>query len=98
VEGAQAGATFRLALVSPSPSSGPMRIVFELAHQASIELDVFDVQGRLVDSPARGVWPEGQHAVVWPPASENSRGAGGVYLVRYRYPGGEDRRRVVRTP
>jgi hypothetical protein len=94
----RAGATFRLALIGPSPSSGPVQIEFELAHQAAIALDVFDVQGRLVASPAGGVWPAGRHAVEWSGLSRSARFAGGVYLVRYRYPGGEDRRRLIRTP
>ena len=92
----QAGATFRLALVGPSPSDGPVRIEFDLAHQAGIALEVFDVQGRLVASPAQGVWPAGRHAATWP--SDGARMVCGVYLVRYRYPGGEIRRRLIRTP
>ncbi len=92
------GPSFRLALVGPSPSRGPVRIEFELRERAAIELDVFDVQGRLVASPARGVWPGGRHAVSWTGQAGGARLAGSVYLVRYRFPGGEDRRRVVRTP
>jgi hypothetical protein len=89
---AQPAPRFRLAAVGPSPAPGPVRIEFELSRAAPIELDVFDVQGRLVASPAHGAWPAGRHVVAW------SGPVGGLYLVRYRYPGGEDRRRVVRTP
>jgi parallel beta-helix repeat protein len=89
-------ARFRLTSVGPSPSRGPVRIEFELPEQAAIELDVFDVMGRRVASAARGVWPAGRHAVECF-SSEGARVPGGVYLVRYRYPGGVDRRRVVHT-
>jgi hypothetical protein len=91
---AASGNALRLSVLGPSPSPGPVRIEFELRDQAAIELDVFDVQGRLVASPARGVWPAGRHAVEW-----NGRGAAaGVYLVRCRYASGEIVRRFVRTP
>ena len=89
---------FRLALVGPSPSPGPVQLEFELARPATIALEVFDVQGRLVASPARGVWPAGRHGVAWSGATGNSHAAAGLYLVRYRYPGGQDLRRVIRTP
>ena len=90
------GPKFRLDLTGPSPGRVPVQIEFELAHQAAIALDVFDVQGRLVASPAQGVWPGGRHAAVWP--TDGARMAGGIYLVRYRYPGGEIRRRLIRIP
>ena len=88
----------RLALMGANPSRGPVQIEFELRERAAIQLDVFDVQGRLVASLARGVWPAGRHTVEWSGLAGNARLPGGLYLVRYRYPGGEDKRRVVRTP
>jgi hypothetical protein len=75
----------------------PVLIEFELGAQAATELEVFDVQGRLVASPARGVWPAGRHAVEWSGRSDGGRPRSGIYLIRYRYPGGEARRRVIRT-
>jgi len=92
-----AGTAFRLDRVGPIPASGPVRIEFELAREAAIELEIFDIQGRLVASPARGAWPAGRHVVEWSGMVAGARAAGGIYLVRYRYPGGEDRRRLVRT-
>jgi hypothetical protein len=97
VEAARVSA-FRLVLVGPSPAHGPVRIEFELRERAAIELNVFDILGRRVATPAHGVWPAGRHAVEWSGLTGGSRLPGGVYLVRYRYPGGEDRRRIVRTP
>lgn len=95
---AQEKLAFRLARVGPSPSRGPVRIEFEASRQAMISLDVFDIQGRLVASPARGLWQAGRHAVEWSGMTQNAPAAGGLYLVRYRYPGGEDARRIVRAP
>jgi len=96
---AQARLEFRLARVGPSPGSGPVKIAFALKHSAAIEIDVFDVQGRRVASPGRGVWPAGTHAVEWNGVTRNGDTApAGFYLVRYLYPGGQDRRRLVRVP
>lgn len=83
---------FRLAAVRPSPSTGPVTIEYELGRDAGVDIDVFDVQGRRVASLARGPQSAGPHTVVWPASVR-----GGLFLVRYRYPGGEDRRRLVLT-
>ena len=88
---------FRLASVRPSPSRGPFTIEFELARESAISVDVFDVQGRLVASPARGVRPAGRHTVEWSCLAGGARAAG-LYLVRYRFPGGQAHRRIVLTP
>jgi hypothetical protein len=85
----------RLAAVHPSPARGPVSIEFELARQSEISLDVFDVQGRLVASLARGAWPAGRHAVEWCGSAGGTRAAAGVYLVRYRHPGGQEQRSLV---
>lgn len=82
---------FGINRVMPNPGSVPIRIEFSLKSAARISLDVFDIQGRLVATPAAGAWPAGRHVVEW------SGTAPGMYLVRYRFPGGEDRRRLVRA-
>jgi len=83
---------FRLTDAGPNPGSGPLRIGFALAHAAEIEIGVFDLLGRQVASLARGNWPAGAHEVQW-----NGRGPAGLYMLRYRYPGGADRRTIVRV-
>jgi hypothetical protein len=95
---AAASTAFRLAGVGPNPSQGSVRIEFELRERAAIQLDVFDVQGRVVASPGTGVWPAGKHAVEWPNALASAQLRGGVYILRYRFPGGEELRRLIRTP
>jgi hypothetical protein len=85
-----ATAGFALEALHPNPFPDRVGIDFTLARTAEIRIDVFDIQGRLLTTPAKGAWPAGSHAVEW------SAGSAGIYLVRYRYPGGEDRRRIVR--
>jgi len=92
--GAVAGLPFALGKVGPSPGAGPVTIAFSLAHRALIDIGVFDLLGRSVASAARGEWPAGAHHVQWSGAGARA----GIYLVRYRYPGGEARSRVVRLP
>ncbi len=89
---------FHLARIGPNPASGPVTIEFDMPRAASVEIDVFDVQGRLVASPARGNWPAGKHVVSWSATAGGVRPRPGLYLVRYRFPGGQEQRRLVRTP
>ena len=82
--------TFALSPLKPNPSMGQAKIEFILARPAEIRIDVYDLQGRIVATPAQGAWPAGRHAVQW------LGDAAGVYLVRYRYPGGHQDRRLIR--
>ena len=89
---------FRLLEIGPNPGHGPLRIAFALRETAAIEIGIFDVQGRLVASPGRGSWPAGSHEVVWDGRARNGGPApAGMYVVHYAYPGGQDRRPVVRV-
>lgn len=74
-----------------------MRIAFALKHAGAIEVDIFDLHGRKVTSPGRGVWPAGTNEVMWDGRTRNGQSApAGMYIVRYLYPGGQDRRGIVR--
>ena len=95
---AQAPLEFRLVEVGPNPGSGPVRIAFALKHAAAIEIDVFDLLGRKVASPGSGVWPAGAHELAWDGLTRGGQPApAGMYVIRYVYPGGRDRRRIVRA-
>jgi len=88
----------RLVEVGPNPGVGPVRIAFTLKQMSSIEIDVFDVQGRKVASPGRGAWPAGTHELVWDGRTRSGEPApAGMYVVRYAFPGGQDRRAIVRV-
>jgi parallel beta-helix repeat protein len=90
---------FALTQVSPNPARGPVQIGFSLGRAAAIEIELFDVQGRSVASLGQGLWPAGNHVVEWHGLMRGGALApSGLYLVRYRYPGGQDMRRLVRSP
>jgi hypothetical protein len=93
--GARSITGFRLEQVAPNPARGPVRIQFSLARVAPVELDVFDILGRHVASLARGTWPAGQHVVEWSRQASGDAAPSGLYLVRYRFPGGQQHRRVA---
>lgn len=85
---------FALIGISPNPGAGPQRIEFSLARAAAISIDVFDLQGRLLATPARGSWEAGRHVVEWR-ASESL--TPGLYVVRFAYPGGSESRKWMRA-
>jgi hypothetical protein len=82
---------FALLGTGPNPSRGAVEATFQLAHAADITLEMFDALGRRVATLASGPWPAGIHHANW----AGARPASGVYLVRYRHPGGEDLRRIA---
>ena len=82
---------FALLGTGPNPSPGAVEATFQLPHTAEITLEVFDAQGRRVATLAHGSWPAGIHRANW----AGARPASGIYVVRYRHPGGEDLRRVA---
>ncbi len=88
---------FALAAVGPSPGNGPVRIAFTLAHDAPIQIDVFDLLGRRVAMAAQGVWSAGMQVATWDGLTRTGTPASaGMYVVRYTYPGGQDQRRIMR--
>jgi hypothetical protein len=56
----------------PNPFSHETWISYYLPHECRVELDIYDVAGRLVRSLHRGVRPRGTHEAVW-----NGRDGGG---------------------
>ncbi len=83
---------FELTRVTPNPGFGPLRITFNLAREAAVEMNVIDLQGRYVASLVNGSRKVGLHTVEWTGQSA----APGIYFLRYSYPGGHQVERVVR--
>ena len=70
----------------------PVQISFTLPREATVEMDLYDLQGRRLASLAHGSLAAGAHVVEWSGRSM----APGMYLLDYRYPGGHQIRRFVR--
>ena len=88
----------RALAITPNPSSGPVRIVFNAGIEGRSSITIFDAAGRLV----RTLGPEhtgaGPLSVEWDATETSGRPlAGGVYFVRLDTPRGAIVNRLVRT-
>jgi hypothetical protein len=82
-----------LALLAPypSPASAAVTIGFNLPRDGAVELCVYDLAGRRVDTIVQGDLASGRHEVSWDAASAPS----GVYLLRLATGSGSLTRRLV---
>ena len=83
VAGGELPHAFALAQNIPNPFNPQTTIVFALDRQAAVQLDVYDLQGRLVRRLANQVYAAGEHRVVWD--GRDQAGAdlpSGLYLYR----------------
>ncbi|MEO5617443.1 MAG: S8 family serine peptidase [Candidatus Eisenbacteria bacterium] len=81
---------------TPNPSAGPTTIAFGLPRGGTIELDVFDTQGRLVKRLAEGAFPAGVHQARWDGRDQSgSRLGAGLYFYRLVTPQGRFEKRMA---
>jgi hypothetical protein len=63
----------------PNPARGTTNLAFELDREGEVTVQVFDLQGRLVDAPLlRASLPEGTTRLEWQPPSART----GIYYVK----------------
>ena len=77
----------RTALLDPRPNpfNPNTTVVFELAHQQSIDLSVLDARGRHIADLASGIWEAGRHELLWDGRDRHGRlVASGAYRLRLR--------------
>jgi D-alanyl-D-alanine carboxypeptidase len=91
--GPEAGAaTLRLLPATPNPSKGRTRIGLELARQASVGLDIHDLQGRVVRRIPERLLSPGRWDIEWDGVADDGRPVrSGLYFYRAtldRRPGG----------
>jgi hypothetical protein len=69
----------------PNPFNATTRIEYALKERAEVQLDVYDMGGKLTKIVVRGIRSEGHHVDQWDGTSENGLPtASGVYLCRLR--------------
>jgi hypothetical protein len=71
---------FNLLSVSPNPFNEKTVISFQLPAASPVELAIYDISGREVQSLVNGHWSLGKHSVVW----EAKGMASGIYLIRMK--------------
>ena len=82
---------------SPNPFFGATTVRFALAGPGLAEVDVHDLNGRLVKRLLRAWQPGGEGAVTWDGTDANGRRVSpGVYLARVRSGGTSENQRIVR--
>ena len=75
----------RFLSAGPNPFSAGMEMVLAVAASASVQVSVFDVQGRQVRRIHQGVLAPGEHTFRWDGRDDFGRKAGtGVYFVRIK--------------
>jgi hypothetical protein len=62
----------------PNPFNNQTTMVFELPHSARVQLEIFDIRGRLIESRDAGTFSAGQSNLRW----DASRVAAGMYFYR----------------
>ena len=86
------GATVAL---SARPRVGGAVLRFALAEGADIQLQVYDVAGRLITTLVNGYRPAGEHEVAWDGSSSTGPMPSGVYFARMRTQAQEARATVI---
>ena len=75
----------------PNPASSALTVSYELATDGAVELSVYDLSGRLVETLVSGEQTAGRHSVSW----DSSTSATGVYLLRLETDGEAITKRAV---
>jgi len=83
-EGSGIPAVYAMSAPWPNPSAGRVSILLSVPQsEGQINLSVFDLSGRCVDTIANDVFKAGEHSVVWDPSSIST----GIYFLRMNAPG-----------
>jgi hypothetical protein len=82
--GSGAAKSFALAQSYPNPARDAATFTFELAEACDVRLDVYDLSGRLVATPAAGPYGDGLHDVGWNLDGGGRRVPPGIYLYTLR--------------
>ena len=83
---------FELHYTFPNPSSGLTSIGFTIPYTSEIELSIYDVSGRLVETLREGSIETGNHNESWDPGAEI---ADGIYFIRLSTEEGTITRRAI---
>lgn len=88
---------FALLALSPNPSRGDVRVAFTVPREGSVQVSVFDVQGRRVALLPERTYPVGTYEADLNTRSWRVGALPGIYLVRFESPAGTTVRRLVVT-
>lgn len=75
---------FTLAQSYPNPARDAATVAFSLPEPCDVRLAVYDLAGRLVATPAAGLYGEGLHEVTWALDADGAKVPPGVYVYTLR--------------
>jgi aminopeptidase N len=82
-DGPSAGYRTGLQLAGPDPSTGPVRLTYELGSAASARIDIYDGTGRLARTLFEGQRPAGRYTATWDRKGSGGRSvSAGTYFCR----------------
>ncbi|HHS50297.1 MAG TPA: T9SS type A sorting domain-containing protein [candidate division Zixibacteria bacterium] len=88
--------SFALHQAVPNPFNATTKIAFDIPSDSHVELEIFDIQGRLVRRLVSGDTPAGFHSVIWDGRTDaGSSAPSGVYLYRIRTDGAAQTKRMM---
>ena len=91
-----AGTRLALAPPSPNPSRGAVRLSLELPLASAVEIAIYDLNGRRVNTLHDGPLAAGAHAFAWDGSDRSGRRASpGVYFARASSGASAETRRIV---
>ena len=70
----------------PNPFNPLMKINFYLPVREKVDLKLFDMRGRLIESIVSGEYGEGNHLLSWSPSSTGFRLSNGIYILELNTP------------
>ena len=70
----------------PNPFNPLMKINFYLPITENVDLKLFDMRGRLIESIVSGEYGEGNHLLSWSPSSTGFRLSNGIYILELNTP------------
>lgn len=92
---AEAVTEFSLRLASRNPTSNGAVVSFALPRDSAVRIEVFDVNGRLVETLANGTYRQGRYTARWSGRTPHGEAPSGVYFLKFRSSGHEQTRRIV---
>ena len=83
----------------PNPFASSVEIPFDVPRRGAVVIEVFDLLGRRVATPANSTYEPGRYSVVWDRIrNDGSRLPAGIYTCRFTAGGKQERRRMIVLP
>ena len=79
----------------PNPFNPLMKINFYLPVREKVDLKLFDMRGRLIESIVSGEYGEGNHLLSWSPSSTGFRLSNGIYFLELNTPSQRINKKVL---